>query len=284
MENTSRSRRNYDTRIVWLYQEKKEKLLNSQFRKTIPHSTISTWRNNPSKLYGEEYSQEFRESLLLHELIAEHKRLKSVLYVAARTWIQTYKYLKPVLRKATEFKEYITNAIQRLQRVLSTSSSCRLFSISTEAFHYQLNKLKYACDNSPLSLCFKRHPLQLSQKELNCIKDAFTKSDFVCWPASSIYYRLLRNKELNIGLSTFYKYVHLLGLKRKWGKEKSNTKGVKTTRPNEYLHVDTTYTKTQDGETSAVVFVNDNFSKAILGWEIAPKNSALNIVNALKMA
>lgn len=68
------------------------------------------------------------------------------------------------------------------------------------------------------------------------------------------------------------------------GKEKSNTDGVKTTRPNEYLHIDTTYKKMQNGDTSAVVFVSDNFSKTILGWEIAHKNNALNIVNALKMA
>lgn len=173
MKNTARTtRRNYDSQIPWLYREKKEHVLDVQFRKTIPYSTISTWRNNPSKLYGEEYTKEFKESLELHELLAEHKRLKRVLYTAARTWIQTHRFLKPLLRKVPESNEYITNAIQRLQQVLSISSSCRLFSISKETFHYRLNKLKYACNDSPLGLCFKRHPLQLSQKELNCIKDS----------------------------------------------------------------------------------------------------------------
>lgn len=277
------SRRQYDSRIVWLYREQKEHLLDKGFRKTIPDSTTSTWRNNPSNFYGTQYIPEFNQTMELYELLAQHKHLKTLLFMTARVWMKTSGFIKSIFRNERMCYEHIVNAIQHLKNHISVTSACRLFSISKEAFSYHLNRLKYTCEESPLGMCFKRHPLQLSTKELLVIKEAYENTEYTCWPGVSIYYYLLRNKQLNIGLSTFYKYLRILGLKRKWGKEKSNNNGVKTTRPNEYLHVYTTYTKCTDGSLSAVVFVNDNFSKAILGWEIAPKNSALNIASALRM-
>lgn len=278
------SRRHYDSRVVWLYRERKEHLLDKGFRKTIPNSTTSTWRNHPHDIYGTQYIPELNKTVELYELVSENKRLKRLLFTTARVWLKISSTTKFLLRKEKECYVHIVNAIQYLKKHISVTSACRLFSISKEAFSYQLNRFKYTCEESSLGMCFNRHPLQLSKKELLVIKEAYENTEYSCWPGVSIYYYLLRNKQLNIGLSTFYKYVRILGLKRKWGKEKTNSNGVKTTRPNEYLHVDTTYTKSTDGSLSAVVFVSDNFSKAILGWEIAPKNSALNVASALRIA
>ena len=95
---------------------------------------------------------------------------------------------------------------------------------------------------SPLSLCFKRHPLQLAVNEVETIKSLFKNPDFECWPAASIYYHAIRNNRPFISLSTFYKYTNLLSLKRKWRKSsEENYNPIITTKPNEFIHIDTTF-------------------------------------------
>lgn len=58
--------------------------------------------------------------------------------------------------------------------------------------------------------------------------------------------------------------------------------GIVATRPNEYLHVDTTHYELERGITASIVFVSDNFSKAILGWRAAMGKHATNVVEALR--
>jgi putative transposase len=104
-----------------------------------------------------------------------------------------------------------------------------------------------------------------------------SKSVF-CWPASSIYYHALRNEELFISLSTFYKYVNLLGLKRKWKKSVlENTHPLVTTKPNEFIHIDTTFWPLPCGIKAAIILVCDNFSKAILGWNVSLRKDGENL-------
>ena len=74
---------------------------------------------------------------------------------------------------------------------------------------------------------------------------------------------------LTPALSTFYNYAALLGLKRKRLKGLVKRQGIRATTPNEYLHVDTTFWGLDHDLKAAIVLVSDNFSKAILGWNIA---------------
>ncbi|MFN6943675.1 MAG: transposase [Cytophagaceae bacterium] len=60
--------------------------------------------------------------------------------------------------------------------------------------------------------------------------------------------------------------------------------GIRSARPNEFLHVDTTYYTMKSGIKWAITFVSDNFSRKILGWSMALKNSSENVKNALNMA
>lgn len=130
----------------------------------------------------------------------------------------------------------------------------------------------------------QKHPLQLTGDEVKKIKALFVEPAFACWPAVSLYYEGLRNHGLFISLSTFYKYVNLLGLKRKWKKRQSNKNGLKAFFPNQYLHVDTTIWKMDNGTKAFIALVSDNFSKMILGWSICLQNKALNVKQALDLA
>ena len=76
----------------------------------------------------------------------------------------------------------------------------------------------------------------------------------------------------------------MLGLKRRFIRPPDKIKGIVSTAPNQFLHVDTTFYPLPDGTKAAIVFVSDNFSKYILGWACSLKHSAQNVIEALQMA
>ncbi|HET8735123.1 MAG TPA: hypothetical protein VFM69_00860, partial [Pricia sp.] len=87
-----------------------------------------------------------------------------------------------------------------------------------------------------------------------------------------------------IGQSTFYKYLKVLGISKK-NKFKPKAKtGIQAVRPNEFLHVDTTFWKLPTGEKTATVFVSDNFSRHILGNCSALSHGFRNVKLALQQS
>lgn len=54
--------------------------------------------------------------------------------------------------------------------------------------------------------------------------------------------------------------------------------------PNQFLHVDTTFWKLGDNSKAAIVLVNDNFSKKIIGWNVQLQKTAQNVLTALHRA
>ena len=54
--------------------------------------------------------------------------------------------------------------------------------------------------------------------------------------------------------------------------------------PNEYIHIDTTFWPLPSGVKAAIVLVSDNFSKAVLGWNVSLKKDGENALAALQKA
>lgn len=160
----------------------------------------------------------------------------------------------------------------------------RLIGLSASAFHDRLARIKAQCGISPLGRCFKRHPTQLAVREVAVIKDLFHAPELVNWPASSRFYTALREGRLSIGLGTFYKYLGILGLNAVRFTAMPKTQGFVATKPNEYLHVDTTEWPLAEESIAYIALVSDNFSKAILGWSVSLKHGAANVIVALNMA
>lgn len=279
MNLTTRNR--YHTQIIWCVSNKKESLLQKEFLSSIPASTKSTWRNTPQQFVGATFIPHFQESLDFFELTIEHQRLKKILFTICRTWINVYNFIQSARYREKAFKSTIIDSVQSLSKVLPLKRSCKLFRISVQSYYYHIRQS--VCELSPINLCFKRHNNQLSLSEVNTIKIACNDGAFASWPLISVYYHLLREKKLNIGLSTFYKYARQLDLKRKFGIEMIHKKGIQTQAPNQFFHVDTTYKKISDGSKGAVVFVSDNYSKAILGWHLTTENNSCSVLSALKM-
>lgn len=285
MNSISKSRSSYDTFIVALYMHQKEHLIPDFIRNKIPSSTASGFRNRkPDHYIGSELRELQKEMFNQHELMLKHAKLKRLLHVITIAWIAFAKIgAHPLLRKK-HLRFWVVEQVQLLCTVMPKSKVLKLAGLSDAAFNYQLNQVKFKCGISPLSLCQKRHPNQLAASEIKEIKMLMTEKDKMMWPASSIFFFARRNKKLFIGQSTFYKYLHLLNLNRARKLIPNIKHGIKTTRPNQFLHVDTTFWTLQNGLKTATVFVSDNFSRHILGYAVSEFHGFKNVKCALEMA
>tara|TARA_R110002072_G_scaffold131513_3_gene271061 strand:- start:1114 stop:2388 length:1275 start_codon:yes stop_codon:yes gene_type:complete len=278
----SPQRKKYDSFIIQLYNQNKENLLPKNIKSQIPHSTASGWRNLDYQTYfGHEAKQIQNEALEYYELFQNYTNLKRTFQIVAKFWVSISKIVMPMLNKAKEHQEIIVCEIQRLFTVFPKKLVFKLVHMSSSAFNERLSRVKLKCGLSPLQLCFKRHPLQLATNEVEKIKSLYEQTELKCWPAISLYYYGIRNNQFHLSKSTFYKYVNLLGLKRKWAIKSNQKKGLNAKVPNEYLHVDTTFWELENRYKAAIVFVSDNFSKKILGWSVALTKDAENVKNAL---
>lgn len=200
-------RTTYDTVVVWLYANQKEHLLPIEFRKSIPSSTISDFRNrNYSNYYGCEHRQIIQQALDYHELFFKYHKLNRTLLTISKTWRMVSKNILPILHKDKKFSGKLLNETQRLFGATSKKSALKIYGFSQSGFQYRIAKA-ISCLGSPIELCVKRIPHQLSTSETSKITALFENPKFKCWPMSSLYYEGLRNFNLNICLSTFYKYA-----------------------------------------------------------------------------
>jgi hypothetical protein len=280
-----RTRSKYDSILVWLYAHRKEQLIPETIRSQIPYSTISTWQQMDYTSYvGHTMRNQLDESLSLAVTLEENKRLKKVITIITKTWIAIADVVMPTLTQTKKYNELLVNQVQRLATALPLKLSCKLFHISTSAFRYRLTRLLYTCSLSEYYLCMRKHPAQLAQYEVKTIKSLCSDQRFACWPLVSIYYFGLREGLLSISKSTFYKYTQLLELKRRFNKPLSKIVGIRAKTPNAYLHIDTTFVKLPSFEKVALVFVSDNFSRAVLGSSCSLYHGAQNVRTAIEQA
>ncbi len=273
----------YDTIVPLLFIEGKEHLLEENFRKSIPKSTIYHWKTTGyENYYGYQYRQTVAEAIDFHSVYLEHERLKKVINCITKTWINVSQIILPILHKRKDLSEFIMNQTQFLMKTLPKKTALQISGFSSQTFRYRINSL-HTCMGSPIKSCIKQNSKQLSNSEVGTIKKLFDEKDNGWWSMKSLYFDGLRSGKLSIALSTFYKYAKLLGLSRKSIKLKERKVGIVSTAPNQYLHIDTTYYHHLDsGHKAAIVFASDNYSKFITRHTVVEKNSALNIYTTIK--
>lgn len=276
------TKRQYDSIIPWLYIHEKQHLLDDNFRKSISSTTVSYWRSKGyENYYGQEYRYIMAESMDLYELIHERHQLKKTLFAIAKVWISISKKALPILHKDKGNSAWLLDQTQNLFKTFSKKTAFKIMGFNRQTFHYRITSL-LACTGSSINKCLKQNSRQLSLNEVIAIRALFENKDKAWWSMSSLYYHGLRTGILQIGLSTFYKYAKLLGLSRKPSKPTKHKKGISTTAPNQFLHVDTTYWSLNTGHKSAIVFASDNFSRFITGYTVAERNSAINVYNTIE--
>lgn len=282
--NTKRSRMKYHSTIPLLVMYNKEYLIPKHVYQKIPKSTIQSWRcTNPSSYIGLEYESIWREVIEHYELYVKYQNLKNVIKTITKVWIKNSDLLLPILKQKKN-TSVLLDVLQELSVKIPENQILSLFEMNKYQFSYLIAQAKEECGISVLNRCFKKHPNQLSLREIQCIKDLYENPDYFCWPNTSIYYKAIQEQLISCSLSTFYKYIRLLKLKRVFKKPTLVRKGCQSSYPNQFFHLDTTYYKLPSDEKAALVFVSDNYSKAILGYNVAGMNKAKFVRNALEMS
>ena len=158
--------------------------------------------------------------------------------------------------------------IWKTQEVLGLNMTLKLLDL-TQQQYWQL-KQKLRCSQSLFNLCFPKHPTQLLRKEVNSIKKYCKDTRYIHWPLASIYHQIIHDGAARFHISTFYKYVGLLQLKRLLPKHrrKNHSIGIRAAVPLQLIHADVTVFKTVDNVKAFIFLVQDNFSRAILQYAV----------------
>lgn len=200
----------------------------------------------------------------------------------ARSWLTLSHIILPMVKKANNNKEEqgkILKAVDYLKQQFGLDKTLKLMGLSKPLYYQWVLEARFDCFDSYNQLCVRRHPQQLETKEILKIKSLLAAPETDHWPICSIQADALRKKIQVSSLYSWYKYARIWGIKKKLIKKQLKTKGLVTNEPNEYLHVDTTFYPLNDGQKVCISFVMDNYSKMILGYHVASRNT-FDIVRA----
>ncbi|MFT3947195.1 MAG: hypothetical protein QM763_09500 [Agriterribacter sp.] len=238
----------------------------------IPRSTRHEWQHKPvSELFG--YDWYCRNLHLFHTLqeIAASSKLQKInmallRIIAIQRFMHKYKLL--MQSRLSAVNTVVLSNIAKAAKQTGFSFCLKLLGFSRQ----QYRQLKQPiCTQSPLSLCISKHPAQLLHREVNTIKKYCEDARYMHWPLASVYHQIIRDRAAFFHISTFYKYITRLKLNRvkPGNRRKNHTTGIRAAAPLQLLHADVTVFRTADNIKAYIYLIQDNFSRAILGFAVS---------------
>ena len=128
------------------------------------------------------------------------------------------------------------------------------------------------------------HPRnRLTRAEIQAIGDMVTSADYRHVPTGILAVLAQRLGTVSASPSTWYRLVRAYGWRRPRVRvHPAKPKvGLRTTRPDEMWHIDTTVIRLLDGTRAYLHAVIDNFSRRVLAWRVADTFAPLNSVAVL---
>lgn len=221
------------------------------------------------ELFGYEWYCQHQHLFNTLREVAASKRLLQVNRALLRiTAIQRFlqRHQSHIRHKIFNAAGTVVHNIRKTQEVLGLGMTLKILQLSHQQY-WQL-KQKLRCSKSLFSLCMPKHTTQLLRKEVNTIKKYCEDIRYIHWPLASVYHQIMRDDAARFHISTFYKYVGLLQLKRLTPnhRRKNHSTGIRAAVPLQLLHADVTVFRTVDNVKAYIFLVQDNFSRAILQY------------------
>ena len=170
-----------------------------------------------------------------------------------------------------------------MKSTLSLQKTLNLFQITVTQFRsWSRNRV---CVSSAYALCRRIYFNQLTETEVRIIKKQLTNPEYIHWPLSALYYKLLREGKAFFSLGTFYKYAKLLNLSKlhKPIRKIKYKIGIRAEKPFQILHMDITELRVLDGTRIYISLIIDNFSRCILAAKASlTKSSAFAVENLME--
>jgi len=189
-------------------------ILPDDIARLIPRSTLSQMRRqDPSYYFGAEYASLIEQMELLKEIARSRTALKTasaVLRIAhlVRSLKVPIERVKKI--RAPETRARIVQRVQRLKYLLPLPRILKLMGL-TSSRYAAWSRNTFACIGSPLSMCRRVYPNQLSRAEVNTIRAAFTAREAQYRPAVFVAWDLINRGKISANVQTITRYANMLG-------------------------------------------------------------------------
>jgi transposase InsO family protein len=159
--------------------------------------------------------------------------------------------------------------VNRIAPALGLKRALRLAGISRSSYY----RTSSSCPSSVLKKCYKTFPQQLSYPEIQVLSSYIRQ--YPNWDRKAVWHQMVKDGAAYFYLGTFYHYASLLHGKASYppSRRMKHRVGIRASRPFELLHADVTVFKTSDGTKLYIYLLVDNFSRAILSWQVASEYS-----------
>ena len=179
----------------------------------IDRSTLWRWKQEGTDKY---FGFELSNIELLEQFLKRREAGKVM-----RTYLRVASSLSGILNKSLQLRNILK---ANLKQFVDTVTGCknkliiklilRLCKVPLSVFSFWKSKVLNKCLTSPLQLCRKRYPEQLTNQEVTEMKSMLTDVKYRFWPVSSIAYYALRENIISVSMATWYLYKKKLCIDR----------------------------------------------------------------------
>jgi transposase InsO family protein len=287
---TARPQQHYDHRLRQLVQHTGDPTIATDLG--VPRSTAREWlRTAPTVVVSLEVA-DLTELELQQEVLKLRRRVQKLAALLR---------LALVLLRVSNFtlsderlpdgrdKLQILRAIDRARACIPLRALLRLLRLSPSRFH-AWRRRHTVCALDDQSSCPRTSPNRLTPSEIRVIEDMVTSPEYRHVPTGTLAVLAQRLGTVWASASTWYRLVRRFSWRRpRLRVHPAKPKmGLRTTRPDEMWHIDTTVIRLLDGTRAYLHAVIDNFSRRILAWRVAetfaPVNSVAVLLDASRAA
>ena len=240
-------KRNYHPLIILFYMYG---MLDHEQLAYIPKNTRKNWNKFKHEHYDcEEWIRPFLKNFEDIKTVFMREQLMKSMFILVRISKGYHQVLSSITQKKKLLKEHADSIVKSINKLIAVSEikitqACRFYGVSRDWYYREKQRLK--CTLSPIQLCYKQHPNQLTFAEVSVIENIILKTKNFGRTKTSLYYEALQQGLLFCGKSTFNKYANVFGYTRYKYKKLPPKKGFRASRVFEWLHVDVTYIVSAD--------------------------------------
>ena len=276
----------------WIYHNGYEKeLIPQDIRHNIPRSTYAYWRKKPCK-----ESQDYDEFHKVYEnhLLQLQQEIARVKILHKRQLIEVKNLTKGLIdiigkdlinHAIRDNQQAFVNCLEQNSHYIPRKQALHSIGISTSSYYDWRYINSVNCTTSSIGLCSVKHSNQLSEWEVDIIKNSLENDLFNNWALKKICLYLCKHvDDFFVGKTTYYKYANrILG---KEGVEKRRIRrkhyaGIRATAPNQLWQIDITHLRSITDGYVYLYCIIDNYSRKILAWKLSQKVAEKKIVGQL---
>ena len=181
-----------------------------------------------------------------------------------------------------EARTALLRAIRRARAMLTLRSVLGVLGVSNSRFH-SWKGAEIGCYPTGRNSCPRNAPNQLTADEVFAMGEMVTSPEYRHVPTSRLAILAQRLGRVFASPSTWARLTRL----RQWRRPRQRVHpegpkvGLRTSRPDEAWHVDTTVVRLLDGTKAYIHAVIDNFSRRILAFRVADRFQVANTIAVL---